>query len=145
MSMATSIYVYENIEEYKKVYGDKMDSAYFHTKIIDMYIANKDKLWVVTELVKEVARPQLNRTIVHFIANEVEKYLTGDEKLILYEKISFNQKKDRIEIFPKMLRSPELFFRIGRYYGNEQNKSKTIDYSQRFYDFTTNRINLILK
>ena len=145
MSMATSIYVYENIDVYKKVYGDKIDSEMFHTEIIDMYIAEKEKLWVVTKLAKEVARPQLNRTIVHFIANEVEEYLTGKEKLILYEKISFNQKRDRIEIYPKKLRSPELFFRIGRYYGDIQKKSKTIDYSKRFYDFTTNRINLILK
>jgi len=143
--MATSIYVYQNMAEFKKKYGDKIYSQEFCTDILDMYIAEGEKLWVVTDIIKEVSRPQLNRTIVHFFANEVKEYLTGKEKLVLYEKIQFNPKKERIEFFPKKLRSCDLFFRIGRYYGDTLTKPKKIDYAKRFYDFTSNRINLVLE
>ena len=108
--MATSIYVYQTMGDFLKVYGDKIYAKEFCTDILDMYIAEGEKLWVVTDVTKEVARPELNRTIVHFYANEVKNYLTGKEKLILYEKISFNPKKGRIEFFSRKFKEPELFF-----------------------------------
>ena len=143
--MATSIYVYQTMGDFLKVYGDKIYAKEFCTDILDMYIAEGEKLWVVTDVTKEVARPELNRTIVHFYANDVNNYLTGKEKLILYEKISFNPKKGRIEFFSRKFKEPELFFRIGRYYGDELKKNTKINYKHRFYDFTTNRMNFIIE
>ena len=46
--MATSFYVYSTLKEYQKVYGDKANSEMFQTKIKDMYVADGEKLWVVT-------------------------------------------------------------------------------------------------
>ena len=60
-------------------------------------------------------------------------------------KIKYNPKKDWVEIYPRVLRNPEVFFRIGRLYGDKPVKTTKINYKHRFYDFTSNRINLILK
>ena len=77
--------------------GEERKDPMRECELIDLYI-KKDKLYVVTNTSMHKEQPQLHRTIVHFIANEVEEYLTGKEKLILYDKITFNQNKDRIEI-----------------------------------------------
>ena len=143
--MATSFYVYSTLKEYQKVYGDKTNSEMFQTKIKDMYVVKGEKLWVVTNFTEEVAKPQLNRSIVHFLAGEVAYYKKGDEKLVVEGKIKYNPKKDWVEIYPRVLRNPEVFFRIGRIYGDKPVKTTKINYKHRFYDFTSNRINLILK
>ena len=64
---------------------------------------------------------------------------------IVEGKITYNPKKDWVEIYPRTLRKPEVFFRVGRLYGDKPVKSTKINYKYRFYDFTANRINLILK
>ena len=143
--MATSFYVYDTLKEYKLRYGDKANSEMFQTKIKDMYVADGEKLWVVTNFTEEVAKPQLNRSIVHFLAGEVAYYKKGDEKLVVEGKIKYNPKKEWVEIYPRVLRNPEVFFRIGRLYGDKPVKTTKINYKHRFYDFTSNRINLILK
>ena len=143
--MATSFYVYDTLKEYKLRYGDKTNSEMFQTKIKDMYVADGEKLWVVTNFTEEVAKPQLNRSIVHFLAGEVAYYKKGDEKLVVEGKIKYNPKKEWVEIYPRVLRNPEVFFRIGRLYGDKPVKTTKINYKHRFYDFTSNRINLILK
>ena len=143
--MATSFYVYDTLKEYKLRYGDKINSEMFQTKIKDMYVTKDEKLWVVTNFTKQASKPQLNRSIVHFYAGEVAYYKKGDEKLVVEGKIKYNPKKDWVEIYPRILRNPEVFFRIGRMYGDKPVKTTTINYKHRFYDFTANRINLILK
>jgi len=143
--MATSFYVYDTLKEYKLRYGDKANSEMFQTKIKDMYVTKDEKLWVVTNFTEQASKPQLNRSIVHFYAGEVAYYKKGDEKLVVEGKIKYNPKKDWVEIYPKVLRNPEIFFRIGRLYGDRPVKTTNINYKHRFYDFTSNRINLILK
>ena len=143
--MATSFYVYDTLKEYKLRYGDKVNSEMFQTKIKDMYVTKDEKLWVVTNFTEQAAKPQLNRSIVHFYAGEVAYYKKGDEKLVVEGKIKYNPKKDWVEIYPRVLRNPEVFFRIGRLYGDKPVKTTKINYKHRFYDFTSNRINLILK
>ena len=143
--MATSFYVYDTLKEYKLRYGNKANSEMFQTKIKDMYVTKDEKLWVVTNFTEQAAKPQLNRSIVHFYAGEVAYYKKGDEKLVLEGKITYNPKKDWVEIYPRTLRKPEVFFRVGRLYGDKPVKSTKINYKYRFYDFTANRINLILK
>jgi len=143
--MATSFYVYDTLKEYKLRYGEKINSEMFQTKIKEMYVTKDEKLWVVTNFTEQAAKPQLNRSIVHFYAGEVAYYKKGDEKLVVEGKISYNPKKDWVEIYSRILRKPEVFFRIGRLYGDKPVKRTKIDYKHRFYDFTSNRINLILK
>ena len=143
--MATSFYVYDTLKEYKLRYGDKAKLEMFQTKIKDMYVTEDKKLWVVTNFTEKAAKPQLNRSIVHFYAGEVAYYKKGDEQLIVDGKISYNANDEIIEIFPRKLRKPVLFFRVGRFYGDKPNKTAKINYKYRYYDFTSNRINLILK
>ena len=142
--MATSFYVYDTLKEYKLRYGDKANSEMFQTKIKDMYVTKDEKLWVVTNFTEQASKPQLNRSIVHFYAGEVGYYKKGDEKLVVEGKIKYNPKKDWVEIYPRTLRNPEVFFRVGRLYGDKPVKTTKINYKYRFYDFTANRINLIL-
>lgn len=143
--MATSFYVYDTLKEYKLRYADKVESELFQTKIKDMYVTEDKKLWVVTNFTEKAAKPQLNRSIVHFYAGEVAYYKKGDEQLIVDGKISYNASDEIVEIFPRKLRKPVLFFRVGRFYGDKPNKTTKINYKYRYYDFTSNRINLILK
>ena len=143
--MATSFYVYDTLKEYKLRYGDKAQSQMFQTKIKDMYVTKDEKLWVVTNFTEQAAKPQLNRSIVHFYAGEVAYYKKGDEQLIVDGKITYNVADERVEMFPRILRKPILFFRVGRFYGDKPNKTTKINYKYRYYDFTSNRINLILK
>ena len=143
--MATSFYVYDTLDEYKLRYGEKTKLEMFQTKIKEMYVTKDEKLWVVTNFTEQAAKPQLNRSIVHFYAGEVAYYKKGDEKLVVEGKIKYNPKKDWVEIYPRILRNPEVFFRIGRLYGDKPVKTTKINYKHRFYDFTSNRINLILK
>ena len=143
--MATSFYVYDTLKEYKLRYGDKAQSQMFQTKVKDMYVTKDEKLWVVTNFTEQAAKPQLNRSIVHFYAGEVAYYKKGDEQLIVDGKITYNVADERVEMFPRILRKPILFFRVGRFYGDKPNKTTKINYKYRYYDFTSNRINLILK
>ena len=85
--MATSFYVYDTLKEYKLRYADKVESELFQTKIKDMYVTEDKKLWVVTNFTEKAAKPQLNRSIVHFYAGEVAYYKKGDEQLIVDGKI----------------------------------------------------------
>ena len=145
INMATSFYVYDTLKEYKLRYGDKTNSEMFQTKIKDMYVTADEKLWVVTNFTEQAAKPHLNRSIVHFYAGEVAYYKKGDEKLIIDGKISYNAEAEVVEIFPRVLRKPTLFFRVGRFYGDKPVKTTKINYRYRYYDFTSNRINLILE
>ena len=125
--MATSFYVYDTLKEYKLRYGDKAKLEMFQTKIKDMYVTEDKKLWVVTNFTEEAAKPQLNRSIVHFYAGEVAYYKKGDEQLVVDGKIAYNANDEIIEIFPRKLRKPVLFFRVGRFYGDKPNKTAKIN------------------
>lgn len=144
--MASSIYLYNNLEEYEKYNKDNLNELFKSSKIVDLYIHQKSKLWVVTNTNSLKERPLLQKSLVHFRNGNVNEYKTDESKLVLYGKIKFNPKKMQIDIFPRFLRKPELRWRVDKYInGSNNTKSKIIDYEHRFYDLETNRINLILK
>jgi hypothetical protein len=144
--MASSIYVYDNLKEYIKYNKDNLNELVKSSKIVDLYIHDKTKLWVVTNTNDLKERPLLQKSLVHFRNGNVNEYKTDQSKLILHDKIKFNPKKMQIDIFPKFLRKPELRWRVDRYINSSNNKkSKIIDYDHRFYDLETDRLSFMLK
>lgn len=142
--MASSIYIYENMTEYTNIYKGKRDFNFHETSLIDLYVKN-DKLWVVTNTNKLKEQPQLQKSIVHFRNGSVEQWLEGDEICVNYGKIRYNMKDNNIEINPKFMRKALLSLRVDRFYGNSKFKVRNIDYHNRFYDLTRDRINLVLE
>lgn len=143
--MGTSFYVYENEEELKKVYGQQLNEETHCIKITDMYLKPNDVLWIIEQYDKIKEKPLIGRSIVHFRNTSFDEYKNGDEKLVLHEKLKFNPKRNKLQIFPKLLRKPEYEVKVDRYYGNEIKKPKLIDYNHRYYDLTLDRVNLVLK
>ena len=144
-SMGTSIYVYESEKEYLKHYHRLDKEVMFSAPILDIFLKPDKKLWVVSKISKNKERPQLGRSIVHFVNGTVFDYSEGDERPILHNSIAFNPKKGRVEFFPKKLRSPELWIKVDRFYGMPSNKNVVLDQSKRFYDISRDRINFIVK
>ena len=142
--MATSFHVYDNIETFKKRYGDNFNLLEYTTKIIDCFIKG-EKLYVITNTNLEKESPQLFRTIVHFRNGSADKFLEGDEKLVLHKKIHYNPKNNNVEFFRRFLRKSLLKFFVGRFHGDMPKKCTEIDWSERFYDTINDRINLVLK
>ena len=143
--MGTSIYVYETEEEYRKIYH-RIDKEVMHSApILDIFMKEDKKLWVVTKITKNKERPQLGRSIVHFINGTVFDYSNGKERPILKNSVVFNSKKGRVEFFPKKLRGAELEIRVDRFYGMPPNKKVFLDQSKRFYDISRDRLNFIVK
>jgi len=141
--MATSFYIYENIDEYNVIYNENRKDPMREVDLLDLYVC-KDKLYVVTNTSMHKEQPRMERTIIHFRNGKLDEWADGSEKLVKYGSMQFNPKTNNLEIFPKLLRKPELQFRIGRYYG-EDAKKKKINYEHRFYDLFLDRINLILE
>ena len=140
--MATSIYIYESLKEYNKIYGFDRGDKMRETKLIDLYI-REGKLFVVTNTSLHKEQPSLEKSIVHFRNKSLGEWENGEEKLVLHESLKFNQKKNKLEIFPRFLRKPLLALRVDRFYG-ESVKNKKIDYGHRFYDLFMDRINLVM-
>ena len=143
--MGTSIYVYESEKEYLRHYHRLDKEVMFSAPILDIFMKEDKKLWVVSKISKHKERPQLGRSIVHFVNGTVFEYSEGDERPILHNSIAFNPKKSRIEFFPKKLRSAELEIRVDRFYGMPPNKKMYLDQTKRFYDISRDRINFILQ
>ena len=144
--VASSIYVYNNIKEYVQYNKDNLNELFKSSKIVDLYIHTKTKLWVVTNTNNLKERPLLQKSLVHFRNGNVNEYKTDKSKLILHDKIKFNPKKMQIDIFPRFLRKPELRWRVDRYINSSNNKkSKIIDYDHRYYDLETDRLSFMLK
>ena len=144
-SMGTSIYVYESEKEYLRHYHRLDKEVMFSAPILDIFLKPDKKLWVVSKITKHKERPQLGRSIVHFVNGTVFEYSDGNERPILHNSIAFNPKKSRIEFFPKKLRSAELEIRVDRFYGAPPNKRAYLDQTKRFYDISRDRLNFILK
>ena len=142
--MATSIYMYDSMKTYEKVMGEERKDPMRECELIDLYI-KKDKLYVVTNTSMHKEQPQLHRTIVHFRNGKMGDWETGEEKLVTFGKLRYNSKNDKLELFPRFLRKPELDFRIGRFYGELTCKKPKINYANRFYDLQMDRIGLILE
>lgn len=143
--MGTSFYVYENEEELKKLYGQQLNEEMHCIKIVDMYIKPNDVLWIVEKYDKIKDKPLIGRSIVHFRSASYDEYKKGDEKLVLHDKLRYDPKRSKLQIFPKLLRKPEYEVKVDRYYGNEKTKKSKIDYDHRYYDLTLDRVNFVLK
>lgn len=142
--MATSIYIYDCKETYEKIYEGLKEDALRECPLLDLYIKN-EQLFVVTNTNLHKEQPRMERTIVHFRNGDLGKWATDKEKLVKYNTLRFNKKKECLEFFPRLLRKPLLALRIGRFYGELNKKKCNIDYSQRYYDFMMDRINLVLE
>ena len=143
--MGTSIYVYETEKEYLRHYHRLDKEVMFSAPILDIFMKEDKKLWVVSKISKHKERPQLGRSIVHFVNGTVFDYSDGKERPILKNSVVFNSKKGRVEFFPKKLRSAELEIRVDRFYGMPPNKKMYLDQTKRFYDISRDRINFILQ
>ena len=142
--MASSIYIYETEEDFNNFYGKNKEDITRNLKIIDMFIHDKEKLWVVTNTNNLKERPELVRSLVHFRNGNIDEYKTENTKLVEYEKMTFNFKKNKLEFFPRLLRKPLLSWRVDRYIGNKVKKVK-INYVHRYYDYKRDRLNFVLK
>tara|TARA_R110002020_G_scaffold475550_1_gene710865 strand:- start:4154 stop:4588 length:435 start_codon:yes stop_codon:yes gene_type:complete len=143
--MGTSFYLYENEEELKKLYGVQLNEEMYCIKITDMFLKPNDVLWIIEEYNKIKEQPRIGRSIVHFRNTSFDEYKEGNEKLVLHDKLSFDVKRNKLQIFPKTLRKPEYEVKVDRYYGNPKKKKCKIDYDHRYYDLTSDRVNLVLK
>mgnify|MGYP000032321278 CR=1 FL=1 len=143
--VGTAIYVYESEDEYLRHYHRMDKEIMFSAPILDIFLKPDKKLWVVSKISKHKERPQLGRSIVHFVNGTVFEYSEGNERPILHNSVTFNPKKGRIEFFPKKLRNAELEIRVDRFYGIPPNKRAYVDQTKRFYDISRDRLNFILQ
>ena len=142
--MGTSIYVYETESEYLRHYKGVDNEVMYSAPILNIFLKPDKKLWIVSKISKHKERPQLGRSIVHFVNGNADEYVAGDE-IVVKNNISYNPKKNKIEFFPKKLRSPELEIRVDRFYGDNPKKKSVLDSSMRYYDISRDRLNFILK
>lgn len=143
--MGTAFYVYENEKQMTDLYGDRLDEEMHCIKIVDMYIKPNDVLWMVEKYDKIKDKPLIGRSIVHFRDESFKDNEKGDEKLVLHDKLCYDPKRSKLQMFPKLLRKPLFEVKVDRYYGDPQKKKIKIDYNHRYYDLTLDRVNLILK
>jgi len=143
--MGTSIYVYQTEKEYLNHYKKMEKEIMYSAPILDIFLKEDKKLWVVSKISKHKERPQLGRSIVHFINGTMFDYANGQEIAIEKNNIRYNPKKGVVEFFPKKLRKAELEIRVDRFYGDEQKKKTNIDNTKRYYDISRDRMNFILK
>jgi hypothetical protein len=144
--MASSIYIFDDMKTFDHFYKGYTKDKMRRIKIIDMYIQNKEKLYVVTNTNDQKERPLLQKSLVHFRNGKLGEYEDKNTKLITYDKIKFDRKKMKLNFFPRFLRKPLLKWRVDRYLDAVyRNENKIIDYDHRYYDFELDRIIFILK
>lgn len=144
--MASSIYVYSSLQDFENFYRGFLNEPLKKINIVDLYIKDKSKLWVVTNSNSLKEKPTLQKSLVHFRNGTLYDYADQNTKLVVFNKIFFNKKKMKLCFFPRFLRKPLLEWHVDRFITNdEKNHEKNIDYSHRYYDFELDRINFILK
>ena len=85
--MASSIYVYDNMKEFERFYKGFLTEPMKKINIVDMYINDKSKLWIVTNTNQEKERPRLQKSLVHFRNGNIYGYQNDKTVLILHDKI----------------------------------------------------------
>lgn len=141
--MASSIYIYPNFNEYVRFYGREQNDITFEAILIDLYVdTDKQKLFVITNTSNEKERILNNRTITH-IRNESYKNDHLNENCRLITDKDIICKNGYIELFPRFLRKPLMKLRVDRCVGGNIDKNR-IDLTKMKYDFTRDRINLIV-
>ena len=131
--------VFRSTDSYLMKHPELSKLKEFFLEGLDKYTASilgtDKKLWIVSKISKHKERPQLGRSIVHFINGSIDEYVNGDE-VPVKNNIAYNPKKNKIEFFPKILRSPELEIRVDRFYGDNLKKKTDLDVSKRYYDIS---------
>lgn len=158
--MATSIYVYQNLKQYQIFYTKPMlENNIFHDELVDLYIKefkNDKQLWIITNgKIGEKERPNLSKSMVNFRGGTCDKFKDGTEVLVKHGNIFYNYKTNKLIIDPHWLGESLVELHVDRYVGESLHKSSKlldyfnpnfeIDYDNRFYDLSRDRINLILK
>ena len=141
--MASAIYVYPDFNQYSRFYGREQNDLTYEAILIDLYVNHKEqKLFVITNTSNEKERILNNRTITH-IKNESFKkdHLNANCTLITDKDIIY--KNGYLELFPRFLRKPLMKLRVDRCVGGDIKKNR-IDLSRMKYDYTRDRINLII-
>ena len=142
--MGTSIYVYSNNKEYLSQYHRLDTEVMFSAPLLNMFLKPNKKLWIVTQITKHKERPQLGRSIVHFVNGTTQEYNEGDEVKLKLSEIKYNPKSGRVEFMPKKLRKAELEIRVDRFYGDKPKGKKTIDNLKSYYDISRDRLNFVI-
>jgi len=148
--MGTAFYVYENEEEYNKMYKERIKEKIHHSPVVCMYLKLDDKkenhLWVITESSSQKERPRMERSIVHFRNGEHDtlQYKDGKEIQLMKNNIKFDKDKMKMKIMPKTFRKPLLEFRVDRYYGMDITPKVKAEDVKNYYDTVMDRINVIL-
>lgn len=142
--MATSFYVYSNMEMYNKINKGFTDDPMRHATLIDLFILNDKHIIVVTNTNNLKERINLSRTIIHVRNGVIPEELKAQCKCVLYKKVTFDAKHNKLLFFPRFLRKPLYVTRVDRYFGNTSTKKHKINYDYRFYDFVRDRISLVI-
>ena len=146
--MGTAFYVYSSKSEYEKVYEGRIGEKFVDVNIDELYVKEnkkgEPKLWVVTETNQMKESPRLEKTVVHFRNGSADGYFEGDETKVFSDTVKYNPKSNRLEFFPQLLRKPLLEFRVDRFYGDKPKRRRTVKWSEKFYDLSTDRVNFIL-
>lgn len=147
--MASSIYLYPSYEDYKTYYKGQFDQLIFQIPIIDMYVDPiHAQLFVITNQ-DDNAKKQIDfhKSIVHVRhvgwEPDVLAY-SGSVLLVQHGKVFYNGKTGYIDFFPRFLRKSKFSQRADRVVGGSKKKTYNLLYDLKFYDWTRDRINLIL-
>ena len=153
--MASSIYIYTNIQDYENLYKGKQEAYTYETPIIDLFIRPREgdavtdsiqtnKLWVITQTDKVKMRPSLERTIVQFSNGTCFDFCSGNELQVEKEKVFYNPKTNQLEFYPRTLRKPLLSLKVDKVVGGKPNKKSKIRFRNKYYDMTHDRLNLFV-
>tara|TARA_R110002012_G_scaffold281975_1_gene471586 strand:- start:2640 stop:3173 length:534 start_codon:yes stop_codon:yes gene_type:complete len=148
ITMGISVHVYDSLDEYIKRTGhmvsDKIDVNETSLSLMDIWITNDEKLRVVLDCKRFFDRPDVSRSISCFQTNNIDKYNTGDEKLVEYDDVTFDPKTENLQFFKKRFRKAPIFFKVGRFWGDKPNKTTKIDWAYKFFNVKANRIDFVL-
>jgi hypothetical protein len=146
--MGISVHVYHSIDEYvlrnKNHVSPKLEVNETSLPLQDIWIKDDDKIMLVLDSKKFFVRPDVSRSITCYQKDNIDEYLTGDEKLVKYDDVSFEPKGEKIMFFKKTLRRPQIFFKVGRFWGDLPKKRTNIDWAHKFFNLKANRVDLIL-
>ena len=146
--MGTAIYIYESLDYYCKKYDNFVDpkkevneSSF---KVLDLYIKDADKLWIILDTEKYSNKVNATRSITFFNLKEFKNYSSGDETLVTHNKISYDPESNHIKFFPKLFRRSDLELKVDKFNGEKPTKEVKIDQKNIFYDMNYNRLILII-
>lgn len=142
--MATSFYVYDNMDIYNKINQNQIADPLFHADLIDVFVIPFDHIILVTNTNNQKESINMSKTIIHARNGILPNELIGMANLIKYDKIRFDAKKKKLHFNPRFLRKSQYETRVDRYYGDLTKGKFKLNYQYKFYDFIRDRVNLII-